>query len=306
MDLADEIIIGIDSKNAQATNAWRIAKDFGAKPFKVESPLNIGFDEARNATIQNASSDWIMWINDDETFQWPERMKKYLRNSQYDAFAIHQHHFSAEPAGVIKTDLPCRIFRNNADIRFYGFVHEHPEKKLNEGAGNVFLLPQTEVAICHNGYDTEDTRRKRFERNFPLMMKDREKYPNRHLGKFLWIRDLAHMNRFEYLQTGQISESMIMRSKEAVAFWRILVKDNQHRMVNDCLQYVGECVDMLTNGNGIEFELGLGASKQGFGDHLNGSAMPSQRGKFMNEEDIRNYTKIMIDSKLDQFNTEYL
>ena len=211
--IADEVIIGIDDGRAgnpggaadraggavnraggAAGRAWQIAEDCGARAFSIASPLSVGFDTVRNTTIERASGDWILWIDDDEEFLWPERLPKYLRDNSYDAYAVKQHHYSVEPGGVLKTDFPCRLFRNRNGIRFHGLVHEHPERGLNQGAGRVLLLP--DVAICHNGYVTEAVRRERFLRNLPLMRRDREANAARLLGRFLWIRHLAHLNRF--------------------------------------------------------------------------------------------------------------
>ena len=53
------------------------------------------------------------------------------------------------------------------------------------------LLPV--VKIAHYGYKDEGTRKERFARNLPLILRDREENPERILGKFLWLRDLAQM-----------------------------------------------------------------------------------------------------------------
>jgi len=301
--LVDEIILGINGGDGKA---WDIAKDWGAAAIDIESPSKIGFDAARNKTVEKATSDWILWIDDDESLVFADKMKKYLRQNQYDAYAIHQHHYSADPAQVIKTDLPCRFFRNNKGIKFYGVVHEHPETEINEGAGNVMLLNDKECAISHDGYGTEEIRRKRFERNFPLMIKDRETYPERNLGKFLWVRDLAHMNRFEYLKTNQLSGEMFARAEEALKTWRELISSDQTRMATDCIQYVSECADLLTQGQCITFELGAGANKIGVGDDLNGSPVPTMRGRFATRQDAELYANMILKDKLDALESEYL
>lgn len=301
-EIANEIIIGFDGKG----RAWNAADEFEAQSFLIDSPMQIGFDAARNETIKRSSSDWILWIDDDETMQWPERLPKFLRDNQYDSYAIHQHHFSAEPAGLLKTDLPCRLFRADKKIQFFGVVHEHPETGINEGAGKTFLMPPNEVSICHNGYDTEDTRKRRFERNIGLMFQDRKKYPERHLGKFLWIRDLCHMNRFEAMQGIPVNQTMVDRAKEALDYWRKLIESNQVRMMNDALPYVTESVNLLTQNNGIEFELGLGINHGGIGDKLNGSAAPTQRAKFLNHDDVRLYANTMLEDKINSVTGDYL
>ena len=280
--------------------------EFNAIIFHIQSPLIQGFDEARNQTIEKATQDWILWIDDDEVLQYPERLLKFLKQNQYSSYAIHQNHFTNEPPGLLKQDMPCRIFRNHKGIRFYGVVHEHPETEINKGAGLTLLIPSNETCIMHFGYENEETRRSRFERNWPLMQRDRKKYPNRELGLFLWIRDLAHINRFEFEKTKTITKTMTDRATKALEIWRGLIKSKKIRLLTDALPYVTESVDLLTNGGGITFELGMGAAFMGMGDRINGSGQPTITGKFLNKDDIQLFTECMVKEKTQAFDGKYL
>jgi glycosyltransferase involved in cell wall biosynthesis/SAM-dependent methyltransferase len=314
---ADQIVIGIDSANGgtispftsdaeedggrRTAPAWEIARRFGAEAFAVPSPLVVGFDAVRNLTLQRAWGDWVLWIDDDEVFEWPERLIKYLRPNGYEAYALKQHHYAVEPEGVIKTDYPCRLFRRSEGVRFYGLVHEHPERGLNRGFGQVLLLP--DVAICHAGYDTEDVRRRRFHRNLPLMARDRELYPERLLGKFLWIRDLAHLNRYAWEQCGTITEPMRRRAEEAVHLWRDLLARGQSRMAVDALPYYSEAVQLLA-GEGIAFQFGLAAGRAGLGD-ANGHPPQTLFGHFLDTGDIRQLTEALVRERTQLFDERY-
>ena len=305
--IADEIIIGIDcgddgqSLPSDEGRAAEIAEEFGAEAFPIVTPIKQGFAAARNATIEKATSDWIMWIDDDEVWQWPERLHKYLRPNLYDAYAVYQHHYSVEPASVIKTDMPCRIFRNNRGMKFFGHVHEHPEKKINDGPGQVYLLP--DVAISHNGYATEEIRRKRFERNFPLMLRDREDFPKRWLGKMLWVRDVAHVNRYNMERGIGFSPENRAQSEQALAIWREIVTEGPGRMAVDSIQYYSEIVKTLTGG-GIEFTIGMGASAGGIGNS-NGKPPDPIRGIFFNTDDIRLLISAMTKDVISVYNERY-
>ncbi|MDH4249464.1 MAG: methyltransferase domain-containing protein, partial [Deltaproteobacteria bacterium] len=167
--VADEIILGVDVGRLPdgavppeaLGRAASIGAEFGARVFPLESPLHSGFDAARNATLARAGGDWVLWIDDDEELLWPERLPKYLRDNGYDAYALAQHHFAVEPGGLLKTDYPCRLFRNRRGFQFFGLVHEHPELGFNQGPGRVLVLG--DLALCHNGYATEEVRRGRFQ-----------------------------------------------------------------------------------------------------------------------------------------------
>ena len=285
--IADQIMIGMDG-GAKAKRvsgpAWETAKAYGAEAFPIVSPLAQGFDSARNDVLGKMVTDWVLWIDDDEVMVWPERLPKYLRPSIYDAFAIQQHHYSAEPAGQIKTDMPCRLFRRDRGIRFFGVVHEHPERSVNGGCGRVCMMG--DVSIMHNGYETEATRRARFTRNFPLMLRDRNLYPERQLGKMLWVRDLAHMIRFD-MEIGKLdSKTAQSRSEEAIALWRDIVANGQLRMAIDALPYYSECVQVLHGPNAIHWAGSMGARKYNVGG-LNGKPPDIVAGVFANSDDIR-------------------
>lgn len=299
---ADEFVIGVDTKQKDLSNAENIARAYGATMFRLpDSPTKIGFDYCRNLTLGLATKDWIVWIDDDETFQWPEKLPKFLRDNEFDSYAIHQHHYTIEPPGVMKTDLPCRIFRNGKGIKFFGLVHEHPETEMNAGAGKSFLLLANEVCIAHNGYDTEAIRRNRFIRNWPLMLRDRQENPERTLGKYLWIRDLVHVNRFELEQNGmQVTPEMLNRCREAIDMFKTLLDTKgTARNVRDSLQYVSECVNMVTNGKGCEFRFCFDSKKMGVGDDMN-NAPGLIQGVLESKEDIEKLIQKMIDEKVDQ------
>jgi 2-polyprenyl-3-methyl-5-hydroxy-6-metoxy-1,4-benzoquinol methylase len=321
--IADEIVLGIDAgarperhrperhRPAQGGRAWELAEAHGAAAFALASPLQTGFAAARNATLERAHGDWVLWIDDDEELLWPERLPKYLRDNLYDAYALAQHHFAVEPGGVIKTDYPCRLFRRGRGFSFHGVVHEHPERGYNGGAGAVLLLP--DVAICHNGYLTEDVRRRRFARNLPLMQRDRAAHPDRILGRFLWIRDLAHLNRFEAEQTGGgsplapmggVTAAMRARAEEAVALWRGLLAEGHTRLAVDALPYTSEAARLLAGPGAIDVELGLALHRLGLGDATH--APPPIQGTFLAQADVEALTAALLREKLGAVTGKYV
>ena len=298
---ADQLVIAIDGSTSKLGPAWAIAERYGAESFPIESPLETGFAAARNQTLERAWGDWVLWIDDDEVFEWPERLAKYLRPNGYDAYAIKQHHYSVEPEGIIKTDMPCRLFRRREGVKFFGLIHEHPERGLNKGFRHVLLLP--DIAICHGGYDTEAIRRQRFHRNLPLMVRDRKINPDRLLGKFLWIRDLAHLNRYALEQGSPVTPRMRLQAEEAIALWRDLLAGGQVRMAVDALPYYSEAVQLIA-GDGIDYEVSIGASRAGIGD-LNGRSPQPVRGRFIDTDDIHKLTQAMMREKTAIFEEKY-
>ena len=135
------------------------------------------------------------------------------------------------------------------------------------------------------------------------MHRDREVYPERALGKFLWIRDLAHLNRYAAEQGRQGDPAVRLRAEEAVSLWRELLNQGPLRMAVDALPYYSEAVATLC-GEGIRYEVALAASRAGLGE-LNGHRPPAIGGQFMDTDDIRQLTEQLLREKTAIYEEKY-
>ena len=311
----DELIIGVDEGTTDATREMLAhytvknrAPSLPVKFFDIPSPTEIGFDAARNLTIEKATKQWILWADVDEELICGERLPKYLRSNAWDGYGIPQHHFAVEPLGVLSTDFPVRLFRRDADIRFLGVVHEHPERvsKPNDGVGFAWVVH--ELHFAHHGYTTEPIRRERFNRNIELMARDREQNPGRILGKFLWIRDLALICRFELEQNGMlVSPEMRQKAEMGIALWEeTLLKDHEHpqtvRMVRDHLEFYDTLVNVLDEG--FVFKLKLSSGK--FADAPQLDQVPELSARFRNKRHLDLFLSIVIDNEVCNYEDKYL
>jgi glycosyltransferase involved in cell wall biosynthesis/2-polyprenyl-3-methyl-5-hydroxy-6-metoxy-1,4-benzoquinol methylase len=259
VDVVDEIVICVDPTTSDRTLdvCRQLAGDFPNRPFNYalaeKSARRDGFDVARNESIGKASGDWILWCDADEEVHTPWNLHRLARHSMHNGYGFGQVHYSVGPEQVLTTDYPCRFFRNRKGIQFYGVVHEHPETEMGKAVTHSIVRP--EVKFLHCGYVDEDARRKRYQRNLPLLIKDREKYPTRELNKFLWLRDLAQGMMFEQEQMGgHVAPEHIVRAKEGIRIMEELVETTQHmRMISDAMPYYTHCV--VTSGGGFESEL---------------------------------------------------
>ncbi len=305
MPIVDELIIGFDKIGDSDTTELvsnymkRYWPEKAYTAFEIDSPVEIGFDAARNSTIEKASGDWIMWIDADEFLHDADNIVKYLRNNQYNGYAIPQHHFSMEPVGVQKTDLPVRLFRNHKGIKFFGKVHEHPEQELNKGVGHVTVIE--DVSILHDGYTDERTRRERFGRNIDLLLQDRKENPDRILGKFLWIRDLAQMSHWEMEDTnGRITDAMVARADEGIKLWRELLADGDLRIVVDSLSYYSTLSRI--KGDGFDMDMRFDSSK--FGEAHADEVRPVH-SYFNSEDDARALITMIFDERTKTYDNKY-
>jgi glycosyltransferase involved in cell wall biosynthesis len=303
--IIDELIVGIDEQSSDTSVA--VIERFKAQhpwinvvQFSLESPLKIGFDAARNETLKRATGDWIMWLDADEYLVHPTNIFKYMRNNQFNGYAIQQHHISIEPVGILKTDLPVRLFRNYVGIKFFGVVHEHPEKELNKGVGHVQAIYDVEIA--HSGYTDEQTRRGRFNRNIDLLVRDREKYPERYLGKMLWLRDLAQMCKYQ-LETngGRVTPDMKKRAEEGIKLWEELVDLDQLRMAVDSLEFYSLLCQL--SGDTIEFGFTLDASKLNGGINLDSAHRIV--GKFRDKDPALKLFNALATEKVKDYEQRY-
>jgi len=272
--LAAEIIVA-DCSSTDRTREFAIS--LGARVLDSPSPLYCltcekelesahfsstdhepwGFEGVRNISIKEATGDWIIWIDADEELLRAPNLEKYIRRNCFNGYAIRQHHFSASPPNAFKPDLPIRVFRNGKGIRFFGKVHEHPETALNESVVPAIVL--SDVDIAHDGYLVEEGRRVKFQRNIGLMIADRRKYPERTLGKFLWIRDLLHLARYELERNkGQMTPEVVKYCEDAITLYEKEFLADTSLYARDGLDYYSEALAIL--GRGFEAVWSLGAA----------------------------------------------
>lgn len=253
IDWVDELVIAIDPKTRDRTMEVieQLQDDYRWKPIIVVDgldPLKDGFAAARNVTVERASGDWVLWLDADERVQQPWNLWKYLRPSHIRAIGFPQVHYSTNPEQVLTTDYPCRLFRNHRGVKFYGLVHEHPELEMGKAIPHSTI--KHDVKFLHDGYIDEEVRRKRFQRNLPLLIQDLKANPDRALNRFLWLRDIAQGLMFEQEQTGgQALDGHAERAAEGVSVFEKLLNSERHlRMVIDALPYYTHCVQTLGGG----------------------------------------------------------
>ena len=265
-DVADEIVIADTGMNEVALRA---ASDYGARLVKGSDPKTAGFETSRNESLDACLSDWVLWIDTDEKLLDPPNLTKFLREGLFHGLSIRQHHFAVDAQW--QPDMPVRCFRNRPldgkPMRFFGMIHEHPETGVNEGPGEVLLLP--DVHIAHVGYLNETARRKRFLRNNPLMIEDIKKYPDRHLQKHFILRDLGLLNMYDLQNNGGvITGEMIDRANRMKEIYREHFHAKKSFTNIDSLHYYTQALRLLNEG--VEVTFSLGAERDGHGARANG------------------------------------
>lgn len=305
IDWVDEIVIGIDPKTKDRTREViaDLERDYKWKPFTVFDgavALEQGFDLARNLTVERACGDWILWVDADEEIRNPQNLWKYLRPSQHNAFGFPQVHYSAEPDQVLTTDFPCRLFRNRVGIKFYGVVHEHPEIEPGKGVPRSAL--RHDVKFLHAGYVDEEVRRARYMRNLPLLHRDLQKYPERGLNRFLWLRDIAQGLMFEHEQTrGAVLEGHRERALEGVGLYVQILDKDPTRMAIDSLQFYSHCVQTL--GAGFDADVSYSVAAPAAPDL---ACRMNFKGRFLTREHYRKLMTKIEEEATRHYESQYL
>ena len=213
------------------------------------------------------------------------------KSTLWHGLSIRQHHFSID--ANFSPDMPVRCFRRapypfqgaslGKSMKFIGRIHEHPELDLNEGPGEVLILP--DVHIAHIGYLDESIRRLRFIRNKPLLDMDRRDNPTRLLQKHFVMRDNMLLASY-YLQQngGQITQEVQKLAEETMQLYREHFLGKMKYTNIDSLQYYTQALKIL--GIGVDVQFHVAASREGKGDQMNGTAVPIT-ARFANYEEAK-------------------
>ncbi len=259
IDWVDEVVVGVDPTTTDRTLEVleSFSRDFPNRPvtvFEGAEPLRDGFAEARNRTIERASGDWVLWIDADEELRNAAQLHRFARPCEHNGYGWPQIHYSVDPEQVLTTDYPCRLFRNRIGVKFYGFVHEHPE--LGIGNAIPWSLVRQEMKFLHHGYYDEETRQARFRRNLPLLMRDVAEYPTqRPLNKFLYLRDTAQSIQFDARARGGFTAEHMQQAWQGIRIMEDIAKMPQIKMIADSMQYYSLCVASLNIGFDAELTM---------------------------------------------------
>lgn len=157
-----------------------IAKEMGAKVFHFEWCDD--FSAAKNYAIEQATGEWIAFLDADEYFsktdarKLPEIIKKAETATQKDgvihALCTEMFHLNDE-GEVFSVGQHYRIFRNIKALRYCNRIHE--SLQMTDGMQMRCVMVKN-LPIMHTGYQ-QSVRGKKGERNIPLLKKELEDNP---------------------------------------------------------------------------------------------------------------------------------
>ncbi|WP_242475811.1 glycosyltransferase [Bacillus cereus group sp. N6] len=124
-DLVDEIII-VDTGSTDQT--IQIAKKWTSHVYEI--PWAFHFSQARNASFQYASKDYIMWLDADDILQ-PSAQKKLqqLKQSLDPTIEAVSMKYNIQTKVGIEQTQRIRLVKREAGFQWEGIVHEDLQRK---------------------------------------------------------------------------------------------------------------------------------------------------------------------------------
>jgi hypothetical protein len=114
------------------------------------------FAAAQNQALDQATGDWVFWLNPDEEILPParERLPALLARPEVLAYAVRVRQMlsAGQPEGGTEAWLP-RLFRRRPDVRYVGRLHPHFVVPLEELARRESMqIGLADVVVRHHAY----------------------------------------------------------------------------------------------------------------------------------------------------------
>ncbi|UZQ83487.1 glycosyltransferase [Thermoanaerobacter sp. RKWS2] len=174
-DIVDEIVV-VDTGSKDKT--VEIAKSFGAKV--IHAKWEDDFSKARNVAIENATSDWILFLDADEEIRKEDvsKIRPLLNDDTVEAYIFKFINYGGTNVanGLTEVHYNFRLFRNNGKLKYIYPIHENLR---NVEENRLPIFKKADVTILHYGYLLETRIEKnKTEKYIRLISKYLEEHPD--------------------------------------------------------------------------------------------------------------------------------
>lgn len=198
-ELADEMVV-VETGDRPAGK--HPASALGARV--IYKPWNDDFSAARNAALEEAHGDWILFLDSDEELLAPKRddWQKLLDDSRYIGYWVTLHNLLGEEgSSAYLRSRSLRLFRRDSRFRYQGRVHENILQSVLKFCPPR-ALGESGIVVRHYGYlPSQIEKHDKIERNIRLILKTLEEEP---LNPF-WFYNLG----VEYLRRGEYQKALV-------------------------------------------------------------------------------------------------
>lgn len=189
--VVDRIVV-VDTGSLDET--VRLAEKAGAEVSHF--PWVDDFSAARNAALDRATGDWILWIDADEALSphSVRELKKAIRDPSSLGCLVVRHDLQTDAPNAAYTQMwQLRLFRNRPDLRFRGRCHPDFEPSLFEVAKREGLeVRESGIVLKHWGY-TEDRKPAKLIRARKLLEAELQDRPGQLYYEVEYVRTLMAM-----------------------------------------------------------------------------------------------------------------
>lgn len=167
-DIVDEIVV-VDTGSKDKT--VEIAESFGARV--IHTKWEDDYSKARNIAIENAKSDWILFLDADEEIKKEDvgKIRPLLNGDTVEAYILKFVNYGGTNVsnGMTEIHYNFRLFRNNGKLKYIYPIHENL-RNIEENRVPVFK--NADITILHYGYLNETRIEKRkTERYINILLK---------------------------------------------------------------------------------------------------------------------------------------
>ncbi len=167
-DVADQIVV-LDTGSDDATA--EVAAGHGAEVGRFAWCED--FAAARNAAIDRAGCDWILWLDADEAVAASScaALRRAIGRDDVLAYLLDRHDLTSNDPDAPYTRMwQARLFRRDANLRFVGRCHPHFDPPLEQAAATTGLsVEPTDIVLAHWGYVDAQVSRDKLRRGRRLL-----------------------------------------------------------------------------------------------------------------------------------------
>jgi len=191
----DEIIV-VDTGSTDST--CQVAREFGAV---VEHfPWNDNFSDARNASLELATGDWILFLDADEELAEASKevLRRLARDDTVEGYFVKIINYLGGEGWIEPCpDLVFRLFRNRRDYRFRGAIHEQIVDVILEKNKKARYQIAEDLVIYHYGYlDRQIQEKDKKNRNLALLRQELVQDPDNRLLRYHYGVELYRAERY--------------------------------------------------------------------------------------------------------------
>jgi len=193
--LVDEIIV-IDTGSTDGTP--QLAGQYGC--VVKQFPWTGDFSAARNYSLDQASGDWVIYLDADEELQAEgiNHLSQVVKGltEKIEGLFLPLHNLVGLETGDYQRHMVLRLFKNNPAYRFQGSIHE----QVTVGDSSRISLAPPGLKIVHYGY-LKETRGSKNRRNLAIIRRALDRDPaNPYLHYYLGI---------ELMYRGQLQDARV-------------------------------------------------------------------------------------------------